>query len=99
MDAVCDKDNNHKSVLLPLGGHAAAHTNLASRGLPYGGPGALATTPQTSHLHILKRNTRLQASAEGGSIRALTQPKKGPFGHTPKKAPPQKPHAPNAPSI
>ena len=40
--------NDRDSAILPFGGHEAAHTNLASRGLPYDGPGALATTPGAS---------------------------------------------------
>ena len=36
--------NDREPVILPFGGHAAAHTNLASRGLPYDGAGALATS-------------------------------------------------------
>ena len=39
--------SDRESVLLPFGGHEAAHTNLASRGLPYG-PGAIATIPEAS---------------------------------------------------
>ena len=38
--------NDRDSAILPFGGHEAAHTNLASRGLPYDGPGALATIPE-----------------------------------------------------
>ena len=40
MDASCTDD---RTSVLPIGGHAAAHTGLASRSLPYDGPGALAT--------------------------------------------------------
>ena len=40
MDAGC---TDGRTSVLPFGGHAAAHTSLASRSLPYDGPGALAT--------------------------------------------------------
>ena len=40
--------NGREPATLPFSGHAAAHINLASRGLPYDGPRALATTPDES---------------------------------------------------
>ena len=39
---------DREPVILSHGGHEAAHTNLASRGLPYDGAGALAMTPEAS---------------------------------------------------